>query len=369
MAGEALVRAPAWEWVLAPVRTRVAARMVPDLVPMARAPARRTAAASVASAAASDRSRSNPQQHRGSCAYVPRVTEPREIVVRSPAKLNLALSVGPPGADRMHPIASWMVTLDFGDELHLRMLDPGRDSLYAVVWAKDAPRPTAVDWPIQKDLAVRAHLALQQAVGRPLPLRMKLEKRVPVGGGLGGGSSNAAAMLRGLRELYSLDIDDDALREIARGLGSDVPFLVRGGSAVVEGLGERLEHHARAPDVHAVLAFPAAACPTGPVYGKFDLMRPDAALQPARVRALASAGAVAHDAPFNDLAEPAIAVAPVLADEIAQLRQVTGRAVHVSGSGSTIFALCGGRLEADMLAAQVRERTSLPAVAVSASAG
>ena len=297
------------------------------------------------------------------------MTEPREVVVHAPAKLNLALSVGPPGADRMHPIASWMVTLDFGDDLHLRMLDPGRDSLYAVLWAKDAPRPTTIDWPIQKDLAVRAHLALQQHVGRPLPVRMKLEKRVPVGGGLGGGSSNAAAMLRGLRSLHGLAVSDDELREIARGLGSDVPFLVRGGSAVVEGLGERLEHHAGVPDVHAVLAFPATACPTGPVYGKFDLMRPDAALQAARVRALAAAGAVAHDAPFNDLAEPAIAVAPVLADELSQLAAITGRTAHVSGSGSTIFALCGGRLEADMLAEQVRERTGMPAVAASVTAG
>lgn len=297
------------------------------------------------------------------------MTEPREIVVRAPAKLNLALSVGPPGADRMHPIASWMVTLDFGDDLHLRMLDPGRDSLYAVVWARDAPRQSSIDWPIQKDLAVRAHLALQQHVGRPLPVRMKLEKRVPVGGGLGGGSSNAAAMLRGLRTLFGLDIADRDLCEVARGLGSDVPFLVRGGSAVVEGLGERLEHHAGVPDVHALLAFPATACPTGPVYGKFDLMRPDAALQPARVRALAASGSVAHDAPFNDLAEPAIAVAPVLADELAQLAAVTGRAAHVSGSGSTIFAICGGRLEADMLAEQVRARTGMPAVAASAVAG
>jgi hypothetical protein len=111
---------------------------------------------------------------------------------------------------------------------------------------------------------------------------MKLEKRIPVGGGLGGGSSNAAAMLRGIVELFDLEVPHADLVEIARSLGSDVPFLLRGGSAIVEGLGERLEHHDHLPDVHAVLAFPAAACPTGAIYGKFDLMRPDAALQSAR---------------------------------------------------------------------------------------
>ena len=291
--------------------------------------------------------------------------EPRQILVRSPAKLNLALSVGAPGADRMHPIASWMVTTDFADDLHLRRLDEGRDSLYAVVWAPDAPRTTLIDWPIEKDLAVRAHLALERHVGRRLPLRMKLEKRIPVGGGLGGGSSNAAAMLRGANDLFDLGIAEGELAEIARSLGSDVPFLVRGGSAIVEGLGERLEHHDRLPDVHAVLAFPAASCPTGPVYGKFDAMRPDAALQAARVRALAAAGSLAHDAPFNDLAQPAIAVTPVLEDEIAEVEAATGRAVHVSGSGSTLFVVCNGRLEADLLAEQVRTRAGLPAVAVS----
>jgi 4-diphosphocytidyl-2-C-methyl-D-erythritol kinase len=291
------------------------------------------------------------------------VPDSRSIVVRAPAKLNLALSVGPPGADRMHPIASWMVTVDFADDLHLTRLDAGRDSLYAIVWSPDAPRPSDIDWPIQRDLAVRAHLALERHVGRPLPVRMKLEKRIPVGGGLGGGSSDAAAMLRGVRELHGLAVSDGELAEIARGLGSDVPFLVRGGSAIVEGLGERLEHHERLPDVHAVLAFPAAACPTGPVYGKFDLLRPDASLQAARVRALASAATLAHDAPFNDLAEPAIAVTPSLADEIAEIAGLSGRRVHVSGSGSTLFVLCDDRPGADRIAEEVRARCALPAVA------
>ncbi|MBL9141698.1 MAG: hypothetical protein JNK53_07510, partial [Phycisphaerae bacterium] len=259
--------------------------------------------------------------------------------IQCPAKLNLALSVGPPGADRMHPIASWMVTTDFADSLHLTRLPEDRRSMYAVVWAADAPRTAAIDWPIQKDLAVRAHLALEQFAGRALPLRMRLEKRIPVGGGLGGGSSNAAAMLRGANELFELGASTDELARIASTLGSDVPFLVRGGSAIVEGLGERLHHHARVPDLHAVLAFPDAACPTGPVYGRFDAMRPDAALQSDRVRALAEragGGApVSHDDPFNDLAAPACAVAPMLADLIEEIEHVAERRVHISGSGST----------------------------------
>jgi 4-diphosphocytidyl-2-C-methyl-D-erythritol kinase len=265
----------------------------------------------------------------------------------------------------MHPIASWMVTLDFADDLHLRRLDDGRDSLYAIVWADDAPRPTDIDWHIMKDLAVRAHLALERATGRRLPIRMKLEKRIPVGGGLGGGSSNAAAMLRALDDLFDLDLGRDRLADLASELGSDVPFLVHGGSAVVEGLGERIQVLPTLPDVHAVLVFPEAPCPTGAVYGKFDLMRPDAAVQSARVHALAAQRTLSDDAPFNDLAAPALAVEPILEDDVADVRAATGRTVHVSGSGSTLYVLCNGRLEADLLAEQVRSRSGLPAVAAS----
>lgn len=265
----------------------------------------------------------------------------------------------------MHPISSWMVTTDFADDLHLTRLPEGRDSLYAIVWAADAPRTSDIDWPIQRDLAVRAHLALERHAGRALPLRMKLEKRIPVGGGLGGGSSNAAAMLRGVNDLFGLGLDLPQLERIAATLGSDVPFLVRGGSAIVEGLGDRVEPLPGVPDLHAVLAFPDARCPTGPVYGQFDATRPDAALQPERVRALAGAVTLAHDAPFNDLAAPACAVAPVLADLIEEIEHATGRRVHVSGSGSTLFLLCAGRLEADLLADEVRRLVALPAVAAS----
>ncbi len=269
----------------------------------------------------------------------------------------------------MHPIASWMVTTDFADVLHLARLPTDRRSMYAIEWAENAPRTSPIDWPISRDLAVRAHLALEAFAGRPLPVRMRLAKRIPVGGGLGGGSSNAAAMLRAVNELFELGASSADLARIAGTLGSDVPFLVRGGSAMVEGLGERLHHFDRVPDLHAVLAFPDAACPTGPVYGRFDAMRPDAAVQAARVRALAESAAngakLAHDSPFNDLALPACAVAPVLADLIEEIEHVAERRVHVSGSGSTLFFLCSGRLEADLLAAQVRQRVALPAIAAS----
>ena len=101
----------------------------------------------------------------------------------APSKVNLALSVGAPGADGMHPISSWMVTTRFGDDLALKRLPPGTPSRYAIEWHDDARRRTEIDWRLAKDLAVRAHRALEERLGRELPVQMRLQKRIPVGEG------------------------------------------------------------------------------------------------------------------------------------------------------------------------------------------
>jgi len=289
------------------------------------------------------------------------------VHARSPAKLNLALSVGRPDASGMHPVSSWMVTVDLHDELFVEALEPDSLSLYAIVWHAEAKRRSEIDWSITKDLAVRAHGLLEARVGRKLPVKMRLEKRIPVGGGLGGGSSNAAAMLRAVNELHALRLDADTLSRLASSLGSDVPFLVRGGSAVVEGLGERLQPMPLPEDTHAVLVLPDAACPTGPVYRAFDALRPDAALQSLRVRELAqrAVAPLPHE-PFNDLAEAALEVAPRLRGEREEIGELIGRPVHVSGSGSTLFFLCDGAVESELLAQAVAARMGVPCIPVRA---
>lgn len=288
------------------------------------------------------------------------------VTIQAPAKVNLALAVGPPGADGMHPICSWMVTVGLYDDLTVTRLPDDRLSRYAILWHEEARRTSDINWSITRDLAVRAHLALERRVDRSLPVQLKLDKRIPVGGGLGGGSSDAAAMLHAVNALFELGLSLDELTEVAADLGSDVPFLVRGGSAIVSGLGEQLDHHDEAPDLSVVVVLPDAACPTGEVYRRFDEIIADP-LRADAVRALP--GALQPDAPFNDLARPARDVTPALDDVIERVSELAERPAHVSGSGAAIFVLCDDPLHAEYLAREIEARHELPAIDTTTVAG
>ncbi len=316
---------------------------------------------------------------------------------RAHAKVNLALAVrraiedGPRAG--MHPIASWMAPIDLADELEVTALEPDRFSRYAILWADDAPQPAAaIDWSVKDDLAVRAHLLVERAVGRTLPVQMKLEKRVPVGAGLGGGSSDAAAMLLAVNELFSLGFGENKLVALASELGSDVPFFLRaaadrGGHAIVRDLGDRLDP-TPASEAHLVLILPEFGCPTGKVYHAFDERFDDPPEEPEsgeaelareerawsertaeverRAREAADAG-VRHDVLFNDLAGPAERVEPRLAAVRANVERTIGQTPHVTGSGAGMFLVCrGGRVEAELLAEQL-DRVLVGCRAIAAS--
>ncbi len=288
------------------------------------------------------------------------------LTTQAPAKLNLALSVGPRNSDGMHPICSWMVSVGLFDELAVTMLEPDRLSRYAILWHTEAKSTSDIDWSITKDLAVKAHLALQDHTKRQLPVQMKLEKRIPVGGGLGGGSSNAAAMLRTVNELYELGLSRDELRTIAADLGSDVPFFVSGGSAVVTGLGEQIDVQAQLPIINAVIVFTQIKCPTANVYSAFDELS-TSPLNSEAVKALitnSNNSALKPDAVFNDLTQAAIKTASQLQEHMQQLTDLAQREVHIAGSGSSLFILCDDELHAQHLCDAIETQLDLPAVVV-----
>lgn len=296
---------------------------------------------------------------------------------RAYAKLNLILSVGPPlppGASHAgyHPIASWFACVSLWDDVEVTVRDGGGGC--EIAWAKDAPRPTPIDWPLEKDLAVRAHRALEAHVGRALPADIVVRKRIPVGGGLGGGSSDAAAALLALREAFALDVPDEDLAGIGAKLGSDVVYFLDPGAAAprpafVEGLGEHIER-APARSAKLVLVVPEFGCATGPVYRAFDELIAEhdrsrltawqverfarerdgiAAGTPptphrvrpelVRERAGKMATHVESRLLFNDLAKAAYKVEPRLGNLVTGLQRATRESAHVTGSGSCVFLI------------------------------
>lgn len=287
------------------------------------------------------------------------------LTFECPAKVNLALSVGSPRADGYHPISSWMVRVSLFDDLYLAPLDDAEaPSDYDIAWAADAPVPSRIDWPLEQDLAVRAHRLIEQHVGRSLPVQAQLRKRIPVGAGLGGGSSNGVTMLRAVNDMFSLDIRDDQLHELARQMGSDLAFFLGEPSAVVGGVGEQLTAAPLHRPMDLVLILPALQCNTGAVYRRFDELKPDAKVDEQAVQRAAEASVASEDLLFNDLAEAALDVEPQLRDVHFWCEEAIDRRVHVTGSGAGLFALAETTEEAYQLAEQLRREARVAALPV-----
>ncbi len=292
-----------------------------------------------------------------------------KTTARASAKVNLVLGVGPPSSTPpkgYHPICSWFSCVDLCDEIELERLEGGAPSRYELAWTDDAPRPTPIDWPIDKDLGVRAHRLMEELAGengtpRALPVAMRVTKRIPVGGGLGGGSSDAAAVMLAVNELYALNIPVEHLRVASAKLGADVAFFLDEPApaspprpALVRGFGDRVERVERVQG-RLVLVFPPFGCATAGVYAAFDRDIPAAQQRPfddasQRIYELLATArehglARVSDQLWNDLALPACAVEPRLGAMLATLRG-NGLAAHVTGSGSTLFVVVrrGGEL-------------------------
>lgn len=282
------------------------------------------------------------------------------VRLRAHAKVNLVLSLAgpePAGGPRAgwHRISTWMHAIDLADDLLVQPLGPSSRSTLSAVstwsarWAADAARPGVIDWPLERDLAWRALRAVEAHVGRALPTRLVLTKRIPTGAGLGGGSSDAGATLLALDRAWGLGLGADVLRTLGATLGSDVPFFVAEPGtdgdvprpAVVGGFGEAIERTPRAAG-ELVLLVPGFGCATGSVYRAFDdavSAGSGGTLDAERIETLARRGTVDTSALWNDLAEPACAVRPELTLLRMRAREVLDKEVHITGSGSAMFAI------------------------------
>lgn len=245
------------------------------------------------------------------------------LLITAPAKLNLVLRVGARDADGYHPLASLMVALDgLADDVVLERADARR---------LECPgAPAGAD-----NLAWRALDALEAHTGRGLPARITITKRIPQQAGLGGGSSDAAAVLVGIDRLYALGLGAQALERLGASLGSDVPFFVRGGTQWATGRGERLAPRALPGDLWAVICGPVAALATGRVYERFDALNPPGALDTRPPEGhWADASWVG-----NDLWPAARSLAPDLEHAARTLRGAGAVKVLLCGSGGAIAGL------------------------------
>ncbi|NUO72505.1 MAG: 4-(cytidine 5'-diphospho)-2-C-methyl-D-erythritol kinase [Frateuria sp.] len=180
----------------------------------------------------------------------------------APAKLNLFLRIVGRRADGYHELQTVFRLLDWGDDLRLRVRADG-----AVVRMNEVPGV-----PAEADLAVRAARLLQAEAGVALGAEIAVDKRIPMGGGLGGGSSDAATVLVALNHLWDCGMDEDALAGLAQRLGADVPVFVRGRSAWAEGVGERLAPIALPRRWYVVLD-PGEHVPTAALFQAPELTR------------------------------------------------------------------------------------------------
>ena len=256
--------------------------------------------------------------------------------VLSPAKINLHLRIGPPGSDGFHPLMSWFVTVGLFDTMGISPLNrPGISLLLC----------DRSDVPIDRtNLIVRAGEAMLESIGDGrLGALIELIKAIPIGGGLGGGSSNGASAIRGLNQFWRLNWPLEKLATIGAKIGSDVPFFFFGPSSVCTGRGEFVQPIAAPMPKFAVLIFPSFGVSTAQVYRKFDEMKlgkvSDVEIQPPWSDWTKLSARQLLPLLVNDLEPPAFAICPELGKMRSDLESRLGRIVRMSGSGSTLFTL------------------------------
>lgn len=255
----------------------------------------------------------------------------------APAKLNLFLHITGRRADGYHELQTLFQLLDYGDELSFEPLPNGDLSLHA-------EGPTASAMPLDDNLILQAaELLRQEAMDPMLGAAISVGKRLPAGAGLGGGSSDAAATLLALNELWQLDLPEARLCELGVKLGADVPVFLRGRSAWAEGVGEILTP-VELPVAFFLVVTPPCFVSTKEVFSQENLTRNSPAIKMADFLAGRSR---------NDCEAVTRALYPAVAEALDWLAQFTE--ARMTGTGASVFARCESRAEAEQLLARLPE--------------
>jgi 4-diphosphocytidyl-2-C-methyl-D-erythritol kinase len=258
-----------------------------------------------------------------------------KLTCPAPAKLNLFLHVVGRRPDGYHLLQTLFRFIDLQDTLHFESRNDG-----------EVHRTNSVEGvPEEHDLCVRAARLLQAETGCTMGVDIAIEKRIPMGGGLGGGSSDAATTLIALNRLWSLGLSRERLMQLGLKLGADVPVFVFGENAFAEGVGEELQACAL-PEAWYVVLFPPAHVPTAKIFTHPELTRDSVSIT---MRALSMPQTKLR----NDLQPVACKLYPEVARHIDSLSSY-GKAM-MTGSGACVFAEFASRSQAEAVLGQLPE--------------
>lgn len=270
----------------------------------------------------------------------------------SPAKINLFLEVTGKRADGYHNLRSLICGISLFDKITLL---PGGNEIFVSCDQDGIPED-------ESNLAARAAKLFFEKSGRKnAGVKIKIEKKIPAGAGLGGGSSNAAAVLTGLNSYYDTPFSGDELINMGVMIGADVPFFIYGKAAIAEGIGEKLEFCENIVHYHVIVIYPGVAVSTAEVYKKlnFGLTKSKKETK----RRLVNKGLVdpvKHL--YNDLEKPAF----LICNKISRLREILSLfgadGVLMSGSGSSVFGLYSDLNYARVAYAELQEYAKEQAV-------
>ena len=258
-----------------------------------------------------------------------------KVVETAFAKINLGLKIVRQRRDGYHDILSLFQAVSLADKLEITL--------------DEAPGMSVSDTAIPsgpKNLVMKAESLLRTYAPSVPEAAFQLEKWIPAGAGLGGGSSDAAAALRGLRKLHALPWTDASLRVLAAGIGSDVPFFITGGTAVVSGRGEVIEPVDWPFSFHYCLIYPGFPVPTGWAYSQLTDI--GAGVEPYREMIDGLKAGTLDKKTFlsalrNDFETPVFQAYPLLGDIKRALTDAGADAAFMSGSGSTMVGLFDNR--------------------------
>jgi 4-diphosphocytidyl-2-C-methyl-D-erythritol kinase len=265
----------------------------------------------------------------------------------APAKINIALHVCGRRSDGYHDLAMIMQKISLYDRLHLTLTEASG----VVVHCPSVPLAIG-----QENIAARAAKAMLCRSGRHCGVEISIDKAIPIAAGLGGGSSDAAAVLHGLNEMLELGLSPVELRAEGVKLGADVPFFLFAGTAWATGVGDRLAAFGPLPPVWYVLVNPDFAVSTAWVYGNLQLTSPGAEIKlPKFPKTAQNVAGLLH----NDLEAVTLSRFPQLAQLKERLLRAGALGALMSGSGPTVFGLFAEEAVARSAAAELAADGSL----------